>query len=227
MDRQFSSSEAARKGGDNRGLYDTEDTTNNSLEHDWYWAVENKLDSFIAKHDRDGKSDPQGCAERVKQALRECYGAIMTLFDYYASAGTDLDVFSIGPNEFNMLLEECELGVKGSPECEKHHLEQMFIAVDAGQKVKEAFNLKRALSRSEFLQILVRTAVARYMRPPRGTPPAHTSVSEALMELLTEQMQPRLTRQRSKSPTNSVRPSYTCQRPTSLITACGDITGDL
>ena len=56
----FRRSVRERQGGDNRGLYDTEDTTNNSLEHDWYWAVENKLDSFIAKHDRDGKSDPSG-----------------------------------------------------------------------------------------------------------------------------------------------------------------------
>jgi len=88
---------------------------------------------------------------------------------------------------------ECELPVPGSSDCCKQHLEQVFIAVDSGQKVKEKFNVKHALSRQEFLQILVRTAVLRYIKPRKaGESPVHTDVSEAVRELVLNQMKPRV-----------------------------------
>jgi len=125
--------------------------------------------------------------------LHESYGKLLSIYYYYASATTDNDVYSIGPNEFNMFLVECELPVPGSTDCEKQHLEQIFIAVDAGQKNKERFNNKHALSRQEFLQVLIRIAVARYIKPRRrGVPPLLTDVSEAVHEMLTGHIEPRL-----------------------------------
>jgi len=167
-----------------------------SLECDWKWALENKIDQFIAKADGRGKTDPTGEAgteavARVKETLREHYAMILGIYDYYASLNADGDVFTIGMNEFNAFLNECELPIPGSLDCNKQHLEQLFVAIDSGQKAKEKFNSKHALSRQEFLQFLVRAAVSRYCKPrKKGEEPIHTDVSAALRELLLNQMKP-------------------------------------
>ena len=71
------------------------------------------------------------------------------------------------------------------------HGHQLFVAIDSGQKAKEKFNSKHALSRQEFLQFLVRAAVSRYCKPrKKGEEPIHTDVSAALRELLLNQMKP-------------------------------------
>ncbi len=214
-------------------LLDSEAVIADSLECDWKWATDNKLDQFIAKADAHGKTEPTGAAgaaacARVKETLKELYGMVLGIFDYYASAGSDLDVYTIGLNEYNMFLMECEIPVPGSADCGKQHLEQvclrymcarffsriacllvlllilivscvptppcqLFVAIDSGQKVKEKFNVKHALSRQEFLQVLVRTAVLRYIKPRKaGETPMHTDVSEAVRELILNQMKPRV-----------------------------------
>jgi hypothetical protein len=101
-----------------------------SLECDWKWALENKIDQFIAKADGRGKTDPTGEAgteavARVKETLREHYAMILGIYDYYASLNADGDVFTIGMNEFNAFLNECELPIPGSLDCNKQHLEQV------------------------------------------------------------------------------------------------------
>ena len=94
--------------------------------------------------------------------------------------------------EFLVMVNECELHVPGSLECQKRHLEQLFIAIDSGQAVKEEFNAKRVLSRQEFLQVLVHIAVLRYVRPHKaGGTPVTTDVAEAVGKLLCEHIPPR------------------------------------
>ena len=175
------------------GLFDTEDTLVASLAHDWGWASENKIEEYIVKHDAGGKVDPDGALDRVKGVLQELYGTILSLYYYYASATTDLDTYTIGPNEFNMFIVDNDVAINGSPECSKHHLEQLFIGVDSGQKVKEEFNKLHALSRQEFLQVLIRICVHRYMKPRRrGEQPLFTDVSEAMREFFSVHLFPRL-----------------------------------
>jgi len=175
------------------GLFDTEDTLVASLAHDWGWASENKIEEYIIKHDAGGKEDPNGALDRVKGVLQELYGTILSLYYYYASATADLDTYTIGPNEFNMFIVDNDVAINGSPECSKHHLEQLFIGVDSGQKVKEEFNKLHALSRQEFLQILIRICVHRYMKPRRrGEQPLFTDVSEAMREFFSVHLFPRL-----------------------------------
>ena len=94
---------------------------------------------------------------------------------------------------YAMFLNDLELCVAGSLSCRKTHLQQVFVEVDGGQRVKEDFNIKRLLTRQEFLQILVHIAVLRYLRPRKpGAPPLCTEVSVALTTLLDEQIVPRL-----------------------------------
>ena len=175
------------------GLFDTDETLVDGLEADWRWAKQNNLEVFIAKNDASGKVDPEGAVARVKGVMREFYGLILSVFYYYASATSDLDVYSIGINEFNTFIIECELAVPDSTDCAKPHLEQIFIAVDSGQKIKESFNSKHALSRQEFLQVLVRIAAARYIKPrKRGLPPLHSDLSLAIRELVTNVIAPRV-----------------------------------
>jgi len=92
-------------------------------------------------------------------------------------------------NEFLMFVSDCDLAVPSSTDCEKRHLEQLFIAIDQGQREKEEYNNKRSLSRQEFMQMLVHIAVVRYMIPSKkGYPPIHTDVSRALAALLQEHL---------------------------------------
>ena len=188
-------------GGGLGSLFDTGHVLNQALRFDWSWAVANKLDAFIARNDASSKGSSDAtlaahAVERVRAVLAQYYGLVLSLFEYYAcltvSSNPD-DIYNINMNEYISLLNDCELSVPHSLECEKGHLEQLFIAIDAGQDKKEEFNAKRALSRQEFLQMLVHISVRRWVRPRKqGTPPLLTDVAEALRTLLVEHLPPRL-----------------------------------
>ena len=183
-------------------LFDTKQMLAESLRIDWAWACKNKIDMFIARHDISSKDGDAAAAAaavaRVYSVLERHYGMVLSVFEYFASfalssGSLEVDLFTISMNEYLAFLDQCHLGVVGSLECEKAHLEQLFIAVDSGQKIKEDFNSKRALSRQEFLQVLVQIAVRRYVRPRKaGARPIHMSVADALLALLSEHLPPYL-----------------------------------
>lgn len=176
---------ASRKNtADAKGFYDTEATYQRMFRCDWGKANKKRLARFIVTHDDDGMADvdEDGILDEiadVERALWENHRLVYMIFDFYATLGASNDIFHIHLNAYNQLIENCGLAVDKSPYCQKKHMDQIFVLVNAGNEVNdERFNKSRALNRHEFMQILVRIATARYVM--NGRIP---DVSEALHEL--------------------------------------------
>ena len=90
---------------------------------------------------------------------------VYMVFDFYATLGASDDVFHIDLNAFLKFVDDCKLAVPGSQHCQKKHLDQMFVMVNATARDGEAdrYNKARALNRQEWLQCLVRIAISRYI----------------------------------------------------------------
>ena len=153
---------------DSKAFYDTPVLLRRMFEKDWARALDaNKksLIKFILRHDDDGEvdEDGDGIPDEVQEAAEAVWSVqkrLYSIFDFYASMG-EKDAYSVTQNAFTLLVTDVGLHDDRSQFCTKKHLDQLFFTVNAGGS--EAFNLKTALNRQEFLQVVVRVAVAKYV----------------------------------------------------------------
>ena len=154
------------------------DTTICAYQVDWRAALDHKLREHILRSDVQGSSsgatpggDPdilalqEACGEtsneaegehravvEVRDVLWEHHDVLYMVFSHYASLAADGDKFSISQNSFHKLHVDCKLSVPNSVACQKRHLDQMFIAVNASGKGSgraERHNHARQLNRQE------------------------------------------------------------------------------
>lgn len=184
---------------DSRAFYDTEACEAKMLSRDWAAAsAAHGTTRFILRHDDDPDADEDGDGtadelEEVHTVLWEHHKLVYRIFDFFAALGSTEDVFHIHSNAFTLMIEECRLAVAGSATCEAKHLDQLFVLVNQAsreeQQGADRHNRARALNRQEFLQVLVRVAVARYVLTHKTA-----DVSDALQRLFNEDLDPRLER---------------------------------
>ena len=104
-------------------------------------------------------------------------------------------------------MEDCQLAIKGSTRCQKKDLDQLFIHVNAKTNDVEdsnAYNAARALNRQEFLQVLVRIAVMKYILSGRMD-----DTSDSLTTLLRDDLTFKLPRECAQD-SNYFRMRYWC-----------------
>ena len=122
--------------------------------------------------------------------LWESHQLVYRMFDFYAAASYGSgDIFNIDLPSYQLLVEQCHLAIAGpgSP-CNKGRLDQIFILVNADPDgTNDEYNHKRALNRYEFLQVLVRVAVARFINTGKTA-----DVSEALQRLFNADLDPHI-----------------------------------
>jgi len=145
-----------------------------------------------------GAAIDQEMAE-IKEALLEHVGVICNTFAYYAALGRNSeshDGYSMSMAAFFEHMRACNIVEEDSAYCKVSDLESIFIAVnieDTGsnvaheQKMLNMVNDDKALVRFEYMQVLVRLAVAKYVRTKRTG-----DVSEALHTLMKRDMKPNL-----------------------------------
>ena len=127
--------------------------------------------------------------EEVAEVLVRNAPLIYRTFDIYASSDSKLALTEIGYNAFKLFVQDCSLDVPGSAYCDSAHYDQLFIKINSvaasgGRKLKGDIEVtaelvgrygmatdiagrnedKRALSRHEWLNVLVRIAVMRYVQ---------------------------------------------------------------
>lgn len=157
-----------RRTCDSRSFYDTPEVLRRMFETDWTAAVETNrraLVKFVVRHDDDGELDEDGDGvfdevAEAKEALWKAHKLLYAMFDFYASLG-EKDCYSITQNAYTLWVTDCCLESRSSRFCTKKHLDQLFVQVNAG--ASEEFNQKITLNRQEFLQVVVRVAVAKYV----------------------------------------------------------------
>jgi hypothetical protein len=160
---------------DARDYFDTGSVRRRMFECDWARALsQSGLAAFILRNDDDGAADADGDGrpdeiDEVRDVLWEHHQLLTMVFDFYASRGSSRDPFSISQNGFNLFVSQCGLAVAGSAACQVAHLDQLFLEANAGGARGQAdkYNAARALNRHEFLQCIVRIAVARYVMTER------------------------------------------------------------
>ncbi|KAL1515733.1 hypothetical protein AB1Y20_002349 [Prymnesium parvum] len=145
--------------------------------NDWSVAKDShNLSRFILQ---SGEADAQE-VEHVREVLWKHCRTIYGTFDYFAvlmSNSSDLggepDIYNIS---FTAYLEFCRVGQLGHKrDLPSSELELIWVSVNSeDKKVKErdSFNKQRYLNQQEFLQVIVRVAIARYVRSGKCTKPA-------------------------------------------------------
>lgn len=191
------------KWADSKNIYDTDQVELKRFNVDWQQAVELGVAKLIDKRDDDGFVDDDGDGisnevEETKAVMWDYHDRIIQLFEYYAAAGGGLA--SISLNQWSEFVEDFELTDASSKFCKKSDMDTLFIAVNAksvvldkakakaqGGKVQKVFGEThaKALSRVEFLYVLVEVAINKFVMT--GAIP---DVSAALHALLIDGIEP-------------------------------------
>ena len=110
-----------------------------------------------------------GVMSSVRDALASHSEAIFAAFDFYAMAGASSDFTAIQLNAYKAFLDDCGLVEAGAEGCLNAALwDELFIVINAaGGKAVSAdqFNHKKGLNRQEFVSLLCRAAILRYLVP--------------------------------------------------------------
>ena len=178
---------------DSRAFFDTPACTHDQLLLDWRRALNRGVGKVIARADDGGEGDAADEVEETLEVLLEYRDLLRSLFDFYASVGSS-DVFvQMKLNGYTQFVGDFDLCDPSNMHTKKSAWDQLFVAIDAAPRASdepelaEPFNNKKMLSFSDFLQVVVRGAVNRYVLSK-----AEADVSDAVLRLLEHDVLPRV-----------------------------------
>ena len=151
---------------DSRDFYDTPKIKKKAFKIDWANATGKKrFVNFILREDDDGGKEE---LYEVRDVIWECYDTIMDAYEFYSVAGSSISsVYSITLNSYSDFVADCKIPDNKSKTCKRKDLDTIFIVAnveeDKSSKVNKA-NDDRALMRFEFLEVVIRIAVQKYLR---------------------------------------------------------------
>jgi len=206
---------------DSRTFFDDGNVTLRAFEIDFARCNQERFRLLIQQEDDDtaalvatgNEVDAAGASESVeiaeiKDVLCRHRDVIYRCFQYYAALGAINergDGYSIGIEDYEAFFRKCRLHDEKSPACKAADLLDIFHTTneEEGTGLKEdsemnAVNADKALLRFEFLQCLVRVAIAKYvhagqtLRRRSSSSKQIADVSEALEELLVSNIVPNL-----------------------------------
>lgn len=180
------------KEADCRGFVDGDSSSRvvtRALSRDWNRLLKTtRFTRFIEKHDDDGDQEDDAEIGECRTVLAKHYATVLSLFTYYSGiAGTrsTKGAFSIQENQYASLLADCDVPDDEDDEtntnprpCVMEVLSGIFVAVNVEvdkTSAESALNENRALMRHEFIEALVRIAVAKF---------GHVEVSCGVVSLL-------------------------------------------
>lgn len=146
-----------------------------AFEIDWSRCNTERFRNFVRRED-DASGDGELDAElaELKTALKEKCGLIYSVYAYYCAIGATADRYAMGLPEYHMLLHDLDLAEPSSKGCKPADLDNIFISTNVEdatrgapsreQKALNSANLDKALMRFEFLQAIVRLAIAKYLK---------------------------------------------------------------
>ena len=170
--------------------WDTDESVRAALDADVEIAMRShNLRAYILKHDAESDDDDDDepgsgvgdaaarAAAEDEREIRECVAVLWAyrdvlygLFDHYAaqpastSAGS-VDITRIGYAPYKRFITEAQVPVRGSVHCNASAMDEVFIVVNAKEGVAGEDSEIRALCRSEFVQLVMRLAIIRYVLP--------------------------------------------------------------
>ena len=176
---------------DGRSFFSGPRITGRAFEIDWSRMNQERFRRLVAHEDDGGQFGADSELAEIKDVMFKHRELIYSTYSYYCAMGESHDGFVMGALEYNAWLRDCGIPDEESRACRAGDLDTIFITTNfeeksskhSEQSVINAANVDRALMRFEFLQCLVRVAIAKYIKG------GHTrDVSEALETLLVEDM---------------------------------------
>ena len=155
---------------DSRAFFETPKVFKRAVQCDFTRLLgEERFARFVGKMDEGVAKDGDNVdeeLEEVKEAFLSRYGTVLRIFDYYCacSSATNKSAFSISENNFNRFVSDCAIA-DDSTACTASECSKIFIVCNFETDKTSAANEvndDRALMRYEFMECLVRMAVARF-----------------------------------------------------------------
>ena len=188
---------------DAKSFFDTEKVRRRRLDLDWKRVCEkSRFVSLIGKADSDvarGGAQSGGMSDALKEELNEvkevifkCFPTICASYSYFSLMGTGIGeaAYSMSFNQWKSFVRDCEMEDQKVKGCRSADLDTMFVSSNFEEDKKSEMNQENddnSLMRFEFLEILVRVAIARYIQTK-----ALDDVSEAVEELCEKIILPNL-----------------------------------
>ena len=197
---------------DGRTFYDDEQVYRRAFEIDFARCNQERFRLLIREEDDDtagGGSESTEIGE-IKEVLGKHMGTFYRAFMYYSGVGyveERGDGYSLGVEDYEEFVKRCKLADEASSRCKKADLSHIFDTTNEEEATLEEekemaeVNLDHALMRFEFMQALVRIAIAKYVHGGEADPEAGgrkpksekiDDVSEALDTLMSRDIAPNL-----------------------------------
>ena len=166
-----------------------------AFEIDWSRANQERFRKLIASSDDGGFEGSDTELKEVKEVLGKHRDLIYMTYGYYCGLSEHHEGFVMGQVEYLKWLHDAGIPDEDSKACRSSDLDMIFVTTNFEEKGKpgselaklNAVNDDRALMRFEFLQCLVRVAIAKYVRSG-----LINDVSEAVERLLLEDIEKRM-----------------------------------
>jgi len=161
---------------DSGDFYDSDAIFTAAFEEDFRVSVaDGRLMRVIVRAEKeagDAGADETTDEDALKKVLDDNKKLIYRLFKYYAAVGTDVTANTtgaIGKAGYVLFLETCHLVQTDNEHCERANLDAIFKSVDAALKLggeeaeDDVFNDCNSVNRQEWLRVIVRIAMVRYV----------------------------------------------------------------
>jgi len=210
-----------RQESDARDYFDNDKVNRKRLNADWKrTSHKSRFRKLIARSDAGAAADPSELEEEleeIKQALERQYAVICRAFQYFCMTGNALGegCYSMSLNQWTAFLQDAEIPEQASAECKMKDLDTMFISTNfEDDKNDEAskVNDDLALMRFEFLEIIVRIAIAKY-----GKGVATDDVSDAVDILCERSIGPCLCEEAALDPNVFRRERLYCEEVAEVL----------
>jgi len=188
-----------RKTSDGHSFYTRKAITARAFHIDWSRCNTPTFRKLISKEDDGGYLEAEVELTEIRDVLFEHHQVLFTAYTYYCAIRDEADGYAMGLPAFFSFLRHCRLVDPDSKYCSPSALESIFRAADVEDKATNTLeqrelnrlNHSSALMRFEFLQCIVRVAIARYVRD-KDAVDHKKDVSDAVTELLTVNIIPNL-----------------------------------
>ena len=187
-----------KKNSDAHSFFTTDQILHRCFAIDWSRCNTPRFRALIAKEDDGGILGANVELVEVRNVLEEFASTIYGAFTYYCALGSAEDGYAMGRASFYDFLGDIKLVDNTSKYLGAGALESIFTAAnieekttDIEQKELNEANSNCALMRFEFIQVIVRLAIAKYVRDT-SKPCWKGDVSEGVYELMTNDIVPNM-----------------------------------
>jgi len=183
---------------DGRSFFTPDSLTARAFDIDWSRLNSERFRNFIGKEDDDGIEGVDDEMAEVKEVLFRHRAAIYSAYAYYCVTAPIrvYDGFVLGCDSgLQIFAADTKILDDKSEHCKREHIKLLFMyanqeerrSTDPKQQLANQVNADRALLRSEFIQAIVRLAIAKYIKERRLR-----DVSDAVEALFKEYILPNL-----------------------------------